>query len=275
MANATATIYIIRNTASSRPDACYVGSSVRMNGARKRQHLALLRRDVHHSLPLQKAFNKYGETAFVFSALETCAADVRFDRESHWIGILRPRYNVAFTAGSVTGLRWSLSPETKRRMSDAAQNRSEEHRRKLKEARAHQVLREPRKLTKMNMPGWRHTEESKAKISDAIRRRGAMPQETRDKISAFHKGKPKSPETRAKLSEAAKRREVTPERLALLRRVNIGRRYSDETNAKRSRSAKETHARDPDLRRRQVAIRKANKASRNPQPPADKPAHLL
>jgi len=139
-----------------------------------------------------------------------------------------PRYNIAPVAGTVTGLRWSLTPETKLKMSIAAQNRSEEHKRKLKEARAHQVLKEPRKLTRMNLPGWHHTEETKAAISRAIILRGPRPQLTRDKISVSSKGKPKTEDHKNKLSLAAKQREMTEERLILLRTVTIGRKWMNK-----------------------------------------------
>ena len=253
-----ATIYLIENTASSRKRSCYVGSSIRRDGARKRQHLALLRKGKHHSSRLQDAFSKYGEIAFRFSVLEHCPAEQRFARETYWIQTILPRYNMALVAGTVTGLRWSLTPETKAKMSIAAHNRSEEHKRKLKEARNRQVLRAPRKLNRMNMPGWHQTEETKATIAEAMRQRGPRSQETRKKISESHLGIPKSTEHRRQLSEAAKRRVVTEERLQLLRTVNIGREYSAETKEKRSRSMRAAYARDPTLRHRTgAAIRVA------------------
>lgn len=48
--------------------------------------------------------------------------------------------------------------------------------------------------------GWKHTEESKAKIADSNRKRGCKP-ETRLKISAKARGRFKDPEVRAKVGE--------------------------------------------------------------------------
>lgn len=223
-----ALIYVIQNTISTRPNDCYVGSSARKEGARKRQHLTMLRRGKHHSKLLQLAFNKYGESSFEFRVIARCNLAEQFARETYWINLLRPRYNMAPVGGSVLGLHWTLGSETRNKMSLAANNRTPEHKRKLKEARAHQILKEPRKLTKMNFPGWRHTEESKISISRSLRLLGPRPPEVRRKISLGNKGKAKTEDHKKKLSMAAKKREMTEERLNLLRTVGIGRRWMNK-----------------------------------------------
>lgn len=68
---------------------------------------------------------------------------------------------------------------------------------------------------------------------------------TRAKISAYHKGKPKSPEHRAKMSAAAKGklgtmlgRTFSPEHRAKIGAKSRGRRHTEETKAKMSASKK-------------------------------------
>ena len=55
----------------------YVGSSKRM-GRRAWTHLNHLRSGKHHCIALQRAFDKYGETAFRFEIFCTCDSDDEF-----------------------------------------------------------------------------------------------------------------------------------------------------------------------------------------------------
>ncbi|HEY0955800.1 MAG TPA: GIY-YIG nuclease family protein [Roseateles sp.] len=66
----TVGVYVITNATNGH---FYVGSSVRV-GRRAWTHLNHLRRGNHHSISLQRAFDKYGEQAFSFSLLVRCAS---------------------------------------------------------------------------------------------------------------------------------------------------------------------------------------------------------
>jgi group I intron endonuclease len=59
-------IYAVRNTVNGKS---YIGSTNDLY-YRKALHLSQLRRGVHHSVILQRAFNKYGERSFDFIVLE-------------------------------------------------------------------------------------------------------------------------------------------------------------------------------------------------------------
>ena len=61
-------IYCIKNLANGK---IYIGQSTNINN-RWRQHLSLLRRNMHRNEHLQSAWNKYGEINFEFSILELC-----------------------------------------------------------------------------------------------------------------------------------------------------------------------------------------------------------
>lgn len=59
-------VYQIRNMKTNK---VYVGSAVNFQ-KRKANHLWLLKNNTHHSLALQRAWNKYGQENFVFEILE-------------------------------------------------------------------------------------------------------------------------------------------------------------------------------------------------------------
>ena len=61
-------IYIIRNNVNGK---FYIGSTNNYH-KRKLKHFNQLRKNKHHSIYLQRAFNKYKETSFEFIIIETC-----------------------------------------------------------------------------------------------------------------------------------------------------------------------------------------------------------
>jgi len=61
-------IYIIRNSINGK---FYIGSSKNYH-VRKLKHFNDLRKNKHHSIHLQRAFNKYSEENFEFIIIETC-----------------------------------------------------------------------------------------------------------------------------------------------------------------------------------------------------------
>lgn len=102
-------IYGIFNVLS---DCVYIGSAARSFMDRRRTHLRDLRKGTHHCTHLQRAWNKYGEPAFVFVVLEDVEdTDNLIAIEQMWIDHHRmlgvPLYNTAPRAGSGWGIRWS------------------------------------------------------------------------------------------------------------------------------------------------------------------------
>jgi group I intron endonuclease len=70
----------------------YVGSSKSI-GRRWTEHRRQLKAKVHPSPRLQRAWDKHGESNFVFSVLEECVPEVLFEREQFHIDRLKPDYN--------------------------------------------------------------------------------------------------------------------------------------------------------------------------------------
>jgi len=90
-------IYQIKNIITND---IYIGSCSNYN-VRKGSHLCILRQNKHHSVILQRAFNKYKEENFVFKLIEELPDNTKLiEREQYYIDLLKPKYNICPTAGS-------------------------------------------------------------------------------------------------------------------------------------------------------------------------------
>lgn len=83
------------------------------------EHRNALRRGRHHSVALQRAWDKYGEQAFAFAPMFIVPPGSRHDIEQSWFDALGRRlYNSALNARA-SQLGRKLSPETRKKMSAA------------------------------------------------------------------------------------------------------------------------------------------------------------
>lgn len=97
-------VYAILNTANH---FVYIGSTTNPRGGIKERisrHLRELKKSVHHSIILQKHFDKYGEEAFEVHVLETCLPREARDLEQFWIDLVgigseNKSYNICSKAG--------------------------------------------------------------------------------------------------------------------------------------------------------------------------------
>lgn len=206
---ATSGIYSIRNAINGK---VYVGSAVSIESRFKR-HLACLRGGKHHSLKLQRAWDKYGQDAFLFEAVEIVPIDKLLEREQYWIDKLGGYgdfgYNMIPNAASHLGAKRSA------------------------EARA--------RMGKSNI-GRKHTPEAMLKIIDASRNRPPLSAEARAKISASNTGKKRSQEAISRMVAAQRmfiesgrrRAPITEETRLKLSTASKGKRHTDESKAKMS-----------------------------------------
>lgn len=182
-------IYKIRN---KRNGHLYVGSTVDF-ATRKREHLHKLRHGKHHSAYLQRAFDKYGEQAFVFTLIEEVPRDrdLLYVREVYWVETLKPRYNVCQVNGSKLGYtpteatkqklrEYNLRPEVvaKKKAELTGHEVRPETLEKIKEARAKQPVTEKMRQgleigralpfeQRKGMTGKQHSEATKQKQREA------------------------------------------------------------------------------------------------------------
>ena len=86
-------IYEILNKTTKKS---YIGSSKQIE-KRWEQHLQALEKEEHHSILLQRAWNKYGKECFEFIVKEECKEEELLEKEQKYLD-LKPGYNVGFQA---------------------------------------------------------------------------------------------------------------------------------------------------------------------------------
>jgi group I intron endonuclease len=169
-------------------DGFYIGSAISLT-KRRNQHFSDLRASRHANIHLQRAFNKHGSIYFeIVEIVEDVARLI--EREQFYIDTMKPRYNIAVTAGSQLGFRHSaesraliskvqkgrvLSPETCRKMSEARQGikLSEEHRKNIsasKKGRKNPFYKAGSRHPQYGIP---KSEQTRERISETSRTRGS------------------------------------------------------------------------------------------------------
>lgn len=106
-------IYIIRNTIN---DKIYIGSAVSFK-QRFIKHKSDLKLNQHHSIYLQRSWNKYGKDKFIFEIVEYVEDKTKLiEREQRWLDFFNPEYNTCPTAGNSLG--YKHTDKSKKIMSD-------------------------------------------------------------------------------------------------------------------------------------------------------------
>lgn len=99
-------IYAIKNIINGK---MYIGSAVKFN-LRKNMHLSQLKRNIHHSIKLQRSFNKYGLEKFEFIILEEVCKGNLISKEQYYIDLhasYKNGYNSQPIANSSLGVKRS------------------------------------------------------------------------------------------------------------------------------------------------------------------------
>lgn len=86
---------MIRNVINAK---CYIGSSQDIP-QRFSNHKMELRQNIHHSIVLQRAVDKYGISNFAFTCLEATNQQNLIKREQYYFNKLKPEYNISKIAG--------------------------------------------------------------------------------------------------------------------------------------------------------------------------------
>lgn len=96
----------------------YIGQTVNLN-KRMMEHFNDLRKGKHHSLKLQRAFDKYGEEFFEHSLIEIVPENIADDREKYWIKHYNSTdKNFGFNNESGGNLKKVVSEDTKKKLSN-------------------------------------------------------------------------------------------------------------------------------------------------------------
>ena len=144
-------VYQIRNLKNGK---LYIGSAAQVGGfhGRWKDHRSQLKRNCHHSIKLQRAWNKYGEASFIFEILEECEPELCIEREQYYLDTLlfascddsrfnRLGYNICRVAGSSLGIKYTEEARAKMSKANSGANHP--------------------------MYGKRHSEKAKQKMSEA------------------------------------------------------------------------------------------------------------
>lgn len=205
----------------SHPERCYIGSAIDIK-ERWARHYKDLKRGCHHSIKMQRHYDKYGKEDLVFSILISCDTNNLIENEQFFIDVYNPYFNTCKKAGSLLGCRWTVSDETKK---------------KISEIKKGQI---PWNKGKTGL--YKHSEESLKKMSIAQKGNKSsvgriLSKGTKDKIRIAHLGK--------KLTEGHKeklRGRISPMlgkkhsfgAIERMRIVKIGKKMPDETKKKHS-----------------------------------------
>jgi group I intron endonuclease len=252
-------IYKITNTVNQK---IYVGSAVNLQ-ARFNNHKSHLRKNTHHSIKLQRAWNKYGEDAFIFSVIEFVhETENLIKREQFYFDVLIPfgknGYNIATVAGSILGVKRSDETKEKLRIASGSRTHTEETKIKISESK------------KGNSKHYPMTDSGRKSFLEKMKGRKLSP-EHRAKCSLGMKGKKHSEETKKRMSDAQKniapeirqimnegnKSRVTPEMREKCRITSTGRKMSDDARARLSKSKTGSKLSPETIAKRQ-ATRKKN-----------------
>lgn len=189
-------IYVIRNLKTGN---VYVGSSDNIE-RRVRAHMNLLARGRHHSIKLQRAWDKHGAELFAFETLEVVTDVAKLiEREQEHIDSMgafgRGGYNMIPNAGSTRGVKrppMSVEQRAKIAAANIGKTHTEEAKRKISKANRG-LKRSPEHCARISerLTGGKLTPEAIAKRSAKLtgRKCGPMTKERKASISAAKKGK--------------------------------------------------------------------------------------
>lgn len=229
-------VYAIRHLPSGK---CYVGSAKNMRRRWNRHRVDLLA-GVHHSVKLQRAWDKYGAGAFSFEVLQLVHVHADLvDVEQSWIDLLDSfanGYNSQPKAASCLGTKQSPETIAKRMLAMKGYRPTPETIEKIRQAnRVSHGTPEARlaKSARLRLAGLSPSPETRAAVAKANRER-VVSKETRAKMSASKTGRVVSELTKARISAA--KLNQSPETKAKISAAHTGKVQSAEHIAKRSLS---------------------------------------
>jgi group I intron endonuclease len=136
-------IYQIVNLANGKR---YIGSSINLL-VRKKKHFVELKRNKHHCVYLQNAYNKYGKENFKFEIVFYCDANEVLYYEQMGLDSYNKKelYNICFIAGSCMGIKRKEESNKKSSESKKGIKLSKEHCENLRIAHTGYIMPEEQK----------------------------------------------------------------------------------------------------------------------------------
>lgn len=183
---------IYKITSKSNPDRCYIGSAVKIK-FRWNLHRRMLKNNKHHSIKLQRHYNKHGLEDLVFTILICCDKEDLISYEQFFIDTYNPYFNSRPTAGNQLGFKHSNESKEKQRNKRLKYFEDEEHRREQSKRTADYINKNPDKLKELIDVGnkYRSNPENRVKHSELMKE--------------YYKNNPQSQETHNKRAESIKK----------------------------------------------------------------------
>jgi group I intron endonuclease len=209
----TCGIYQILNIVTKK---CYVGSALKIESRWKDHKKMLKGGSGHHSIKLQRAWNKYGPEAFEWNILQECEEAQLTWLEAFWMDRLNSvgngynssiltlddglviRSHTEETRAKLRGRKHT--EETKKKISLAGKGRVKSETERLKHSqtlKGRKASEDTKKKMREAKLGKKRPEETRVKIKEAKLHQS---DETRKKNSLAQRGKVVSEETRKKIS---------------------------------------------------------------------------
>lgn len=164
----TSGIYRIKNSVNGK---IYIGSAADLYN-RFMCHKSQLRRGVHVNKKLQNAWNKYGESNFLFENVLICSKDNLLIYEQKIIDfydVFKTGYNMSPTAGNTLGRKHSEAARlkmSKTRKGISRKPLTEEHRKNISLSQIGKIVsKECREKIRKSLTGKKLSDETKRKMS--------------------------------------------------------------------------------------------------------------
>lgn len=128
-------VYQIRNMTNAHR---YIGSSSNIEDRFNRHKRDLLSKK-HHSIVLQRAWDKYGKDIFAFELVENCEKSWLINREQHYTDLWKPEYSIRKICHSNEGIK--RSEETRRKLSESHKGIKNSYESRLKMSTSHKGIK--------------------------------------------------------------------------------------------------------------------------------------
>ena len=176
----------------------YVGSSKEIE-SRWQRHIVDLRTGKHHNIKLQRAFCKYGESAFMFEIIEHTSENTLLEREQYYLDTYCDLYNIGKQATGGDNLTSHPNRE------DIIRKMSEGSKKAKSEWTEEKWIKYKMNITGSKNPNYGNRWDSSQRAKMSARRKGSKTDiETKNKISAASKKMWQNDEYRHKEAERRK-----------------------------------------------------------------------
>jgi group I intron endonuclease len=165
-------VYVIQNRINNK---IYLGSTFNLS-TRINTHLNALKKNIHHSIALQRAYNKYGIDQFDFKIIKLCNKTDCRKIEQLYLNALKPEYNTSLSATApMEGRKHTIDTLVKFKSRVVLKGIDSPHYGK-------RLSLVSRKKMSKSRTGLKRTENTRKKMSDTAKRINSIGRINRDNV---------------------------------------------------------------------------------------------